>query len=447
VHPSVILISMPPRPPASRAFPALRWYWLLLPGLLALAAWLWPRTDTPAPHTRATTLLQQADQALARGHLSAADGSGARELYEAAQAIDPDRPEARQGRVQVGRAALARAKTTLAQGDTAAAQRDLELARQLQVPRAEWDAVADALRQHTLADVDLDELLERADAARAQGWLAEVPPEFPGQSAALPLYRRILALQPGHAAALCGRDDALAELLDTARAQLRTGHLESAAAAIASVKTYDPGHPDLPDTLARFTEERTALQQQAARALAHGQTDTAIEHWQRLLALDPHDTQARSGLERAAQALAEHAASQAEARQFDHAEHTLQRARELAPASPALHAASVRIARARQGQPASSPSITDDCFDTSLAANNLGRARECLEASRHHGADVDTLSARRRQLALRWIAIGEERLRSGNLPGATAALTTAQGTDPATPGLQSLEQRLQAAQR
>src|SRR5262245_40593683 len=49
-----------------------------------LADWLWPQTSAERLHV-------QAEKALAAGRLSAADGSGARELYEAALALDPDR--------------------------------------------------------------------------------------------------------------------------------------------------------------------------------------------------------------------------------------------------------------------------------------------------------------------------------------------------------------------
>jgi len=438
----------------SRAVPAtrrmLRRWWWLPSGLIALLLWCWLRTDAPAPPTRARELLQHAADALARGHLSAPDGSGARELYEAAQAMDPDLPEARRGRVDVGRAALARAQAALARGEVAAARGDLELARQLQVPRAQLEAVSAALREQGLAQVDVNGLLARADAARAQGWWVDVPPEFPDESAALPLYQQLLTLFPGHADALRGREEALAHLLEQARAALRMGDLEFAAAAIAHVRAYDPGHIDLPDTLARLTEERAGIQQQASAALAHGQVETAIERWQHLLALDRDDLEARGGIERAVQRLAEQAAVLGERRQFDEAARALARAREILPSAPALHAAEVRIARARQHQeraPTASLQVADACFQASLAANDLGRARACLEAARAQGEAVETLAARRRQLALRWIAIGEERLRSGNLSAATTALNSARETDPATPGLQALALRLETVRR
>ncbi|MGH8032585.1 MAG: hypothetical protein ACREO8_09530, partial [Luteimonas sp.] len=68
-----------------------------------------PLADVLWPQTRAQALRMQAAAALQQGRLSAADGSGARELYAAALAIDPDRSEALQGLRRVAQAALARA--------------------------------------------------------------------------------------------------------------------------------------------------------------------------------------------------------------------------------------------------------------------------------------------------------------------------------------------------
>jgi len=373
-----------PAPETARSSrpPRARYRWWLLPGILALALGWWWQTDWNPATNPTQALLAQADQALARGHLSAADGSGARELYAAAQAIDPDLPAARQGQIRVGLAALEQARQALAREDLAAARRDLALARQLQVPRVQWQPVAAALRQQERAQVDINALLERAENARRQGWLASVPPEWPEAEAALPLYQRILILHPGHAAALRGREEALADLLEQARAHLRAGRLEEAADAIAIARQHDPGHIDLPDTLARLAEERTAVQ---PRAAARTEAD-------------------------------------------EHAITTRSTGTHPPPAvTPSLHAARA-------------------CFDANLAANNLGRARECLDSARAHGEAEDILNTRQRQLAQRWIAIGEERLRRGDLAAATAALAAARAADPATPGLQALAQRLQTAQ-
>ena len=79
--------------------------WIVVVAMLILAAVLLrrPLADWIWPETRAQVLREQAELALARGHLTAGDGSGARELYEAAIAIDPDRNEARTGLARLSR--------------------------------------------------------------------------------------------------------------------------------------------------------------------------------------------------------------------------------------------------------------------------------------------------------------------------------------------------------
>jgi len=437
----------------------LRWLW---PALLLLAAgvlaWYSGGRDwrqrwlQPESQARPRILLDEAAAALERGHLSASDGSGARELYAAVRALDPDEAKARQGLVMVARAALAAAHGALARGDVAAAQERLRLARELQAPRAEREAVADALRRHVLAQMPIGVLLERAEAARRAGqWLPDEDDTIAPDDA-LTLYQQVLLLHPGHAAALRGREDVLAALLDGARARLRSGDLDAAARALAAARRFDPGHMDLPDTLARFTEERAALRRQAEAALAGGEVSTALVLWRRLLALDEHDAQARDGVARTAQVLAGRAAALAEAGRFAEADDAFRQARDLIPDAPAIRAAELRIARARQHQSVTETQppalrVLGACFDAALAANHLRRAGECLHSASVRGEDVATLAARRRQLALRWLALAEERLRRGELSAAANALETARQTDAATPGLDAFAQRLGTAGR
>src|SRR6476469_5679715 len=98
---------------ASRLAPPIEWPRWLAPTVLAvlllatlLLAYRQPLADRLWPDTRAQALLAQASQALSQGHLSAPDGRGARELYQAALAIDPDRSDARVGLARVGQVAL-----------------------------------------------------------------------------------------------------------------------------------------------------------------------------------------------------------------------------------------------------------------------------------------------------------------------------------------------------
>src|SRR5690606_6792561 len=142
------------------------WPWLLGFALLAtvlLVGSRKPLADRIWPQTRAQALRAQAAQALAQGRLTAPDGSGARELYEAALAMDPDRDEARVGLARVAEAALARARVETAQDRFADAHASLRLARALSVPRAEADRVATRLREREASHAGIPGLLAQAD--------------------------------------------------------------------------------------------------------------------------------------------------------------------------------------------------------------------------------------------------------------------------------------------
>ena len=117
------------------------------------------------------TVLAYASEAMARGHLTNPDGSGARELYEAALAMDPDRIEPRAGLARVADAALAQAREDLAADRIAQAHAHLRLARELSVPRAEAERLAAQLREREAALAGIDGLLARAASAHAQGRL------------------------------------------------------------------------------------------------------------------------------------------------------------------------------------------------------------------------------------------------------------------------------------
>src|SRR5690606_38167833 len=84
----------------------------VIAGLGVAAVW-WrrePLSEGRWPDTRVQRLRDEAALALQTGALTRADGGGARELYEAAVALDPDRPDTRAGLAKVGQAALARAE-------------------------------------------------------------------------------------------------------------------------------------------------------------------------------------------------------------------------------------------------------------------------------------------------------------------------------------------------
>src|SRR5690606_32826853 len=172
------------------------------------------------------------------------------------------RVEAVQGLARVALAALGQARTALAEDRFADAHAHLALARALSVPRAQADAVADALRTREAGQAGIDGLVARAGIAHAQGRLDD------GAGSALPLYARVLALEPAHAGALRGREDALGELLAQAREALRAGDIGYAVRLVVTVRSYDAAHIDLTDTVARLTEESGLDSDGVARLLA-----------------------------------------------------------------------------------------------------------------------------------------------------------------------------------
>ncbi len=466
---------------------------------LVVVAWRQPVADRLWPQNRAQQMRLQADAALQAGRLSVSDGSGARELYEASLAIDPDRIEGRQGLAAVAQAALAQARAAVTRDDFAQAHASLRLARELAVPSAPADAVAEALRVREAALAGLDTLMARAAQARREGRLIGAP------DAALPLYRRILSLQPDMGDALREREDTLTDVLEEARAALRDGDLAAAVAGVVTARIYDPGHVDLPDTLARLTEETDAVRRRADADLARGGLADATTRYRRLLAMSPEDEAATRGL---AHVAAQHAA-QAERLAADFAfvaaAEELARASAAAPAAPEIAIASGHLSRARQAQAQLAPSLpaaerarrvrallaeaadaeargdllappgesaydklraaralapanasvrtatarvlqaARSCFESGLRGNDLGRARACLDARATLGDEDVAMAAARRRLAQRWIAIGDERLGAGDLRGASAALASARGVDPSTPDAAAFAERLRAA--
>lgn len=469
--------------------------------LLVLFAILYrvPLADRLWPQARAQELREAAAQALAQGRLTAADGSGARELYAAALALDPDRGEARAGLQRVAEAALSQARAALHAHRFDDAHRALRLARELAIPEPAADAVAEALRLRESEVAGIDTLLVLAARARRAGRLDGE------DDAALPLYRRVLALQPTRTEALEGREDALSELLQGAGERITRGELAAAAAIVAQAGEYDPGHIDLPDARAALARAADGRRQQGARAVRLGQLDTAVAAYRDVLAVDAGDAVALAGLQRVAVAHAQRGERLAADFRFEEAERALASARALAPRSPALARAMRHLAQARQSQarlrirpgsgrrgnaqrvqrllaeaaaaeargdllgpPGESAfdhlrsaraRAPDDagvrrasarllpaarrCFEDELRGNRLARAQACLDARVQLG-DGNPREPRRR-LALRWIAVGNERLGAGELDLATRAHAAARALDPQARGLDALGERLRAA--
>jgi len=461
-----------------------------------LAEWLWPQT-------RAERLQEQAEHALAQGRLTAADGSGARELYAAALALDPDRADARAGLDKVGQAALTQARVEIAQRRFAQAHGLLLLAEELSMPRAHVVALREQLRRNEAAGVGLNELLRQAAAARAAGQLE-------GRDGALPLYQRVLELDPDRTEALEGREDTLSDLLQRARAHQAAGDLVAATEVVRRVQAADAGHVELPDALAALTRAAEDARRKADRQLHRRQLEAALESYRAALMVDAEDGAALQGLRAVASAYARRSERFAADYRFAEAEAALRQARAIAGTDtqlPAIAEAEQHLLRARQSQRqvvATPPNaaqrrrlaqlLTDaaqaqargdlltppgdsaydklraaraiapqdprvraasarlvpaatDCFNDALRGNRLVRAGACLDARRALEGETSALRQGRRELAQRWIALGDQRLSAGEVNGAQAALDAAGALDPGAEGLAAFAARLRTATR
>lgn len=485
--------------------PLPRWRGVLagLIAILGVAMLLWvrePVSDWLWPDTQVQQLREEAELALQSGVLTRSDGRGARELFEAAIALDPDRPETRYGLILVGQAALAQADAAISEERFSDAHAALALARELAVPRAQTEAVAVRLRRNEIGGAGVELLLKQAAAARGNGRLDGA------EDAALPLYESILVLQPNHTQALEGREDTLADLLQLSRQALGRGDLAEAKRLNDRVQAVDPGHVGLPDALAEFSSTVRERLRVADTDLRRGRLPRALAQYDAVVEIDPDNEHAQQGRIRVANAHAELSERHAADFRFVQAVAALQDARAIAPDAPAVTAASQHLARARQlratldsatpsaerhrrvqrllqeaavaesrGDLLSPPGVSafdkvraaralapDDkaveaaaarllpaaksCFEQALRGNRLSAAGACLDALEAMSADNSDVSRdARTRLAQRWIAVGDERLGAGELTAARNALDAAGKLDPQVDGLAEFSTRVRKA--
>ena len=473
---------------------------LLLAFLLAvlfrggISTWLWP-------DSRSEELRMQANAALQAGRFTATDGSGARELFEAALALQPDQVQAREGLARLALAALTRAEHEIEQDRFPAARTDLQLAQALDAPHARVDAVLVMLHEHEADNGGIDELLARAASARAAGRLDQ------DEASALPLYQRALALQPRNQHAVEGREDALTDLLQPAQAALERGDAQTVSELLQRAWRFDPGHVELPALragLAQLVEGRA----QRVRVLVDKRSfERAAALCIELRGLQGNGAMPAACSTDVVAGLAARATRLAADFDFAGSEQLLATAKELGADDPRIRGAQRHLVQARQGASklpdvhrpnrrdaaevqtlladaakaqargdwitppgdsawdklrAARALAPDDarvqhalaalepaarkCQADALRDNRLRESQACLDVWRQLDPLDRDLPPARQRLAQRWIAIGDQRLERGEIDAAAQAAEQARLLDPATPGLAEFTQRLRRAQ-
>ncbi|RDS84618.1 hypothetical protein DWU98_01225 [Dyella monticola] len=337
--------------------PGKRFGWLmpvLIVVLLAAIGGLWfnqGRLRSLVPRTDFDDVLHRAQVALQAGHLDGTDGTSARELFEAARALEPDNDAARQGLNDVGRAEVARADAALQAGNIDVATEALTNARELLGGGSDIDRLTQAIAKAQISSGDTDTVIAQAQQALTAGRLD-------GPDGAATLYQRVLTAEPDNAVARHGMDqvgDAMAAQIQKA---LNANDVVAASSAIDRLATLLPNYAQLPTLRASLS----ALQAQASSTLndainqgndalragniAGDGNDTALAHFKAALAIDPNNAQAKAGLGQVAQALVVQANAAIDAGDADHARQLLDEAAPLAPQSADLIAARARLNQA-----------------------------------------------------------------------------------------------------
>jgi serine/threonine-protein kinase PpkA len=462
------------------------------------------------PQTRYEAVLEQADQALRNGRLSDADGSGARELYLRALALNPDDGRARDGLLAVGEAFLAEARVALAEQRSDDAHRALALARDVGIAGSRIDPVAEQLLQGAQRESELETAVRAAQAALAEDRIDG------SDDSALALYQQALRIAPESEVARHGLRRTLSRLLARAGAAIERGELDQAERGIDAVAALDPTHVELGPQRGRLAEareqQRGALQGQldgAAELLRGGRLiapagANARDAYRAILAERPGLADAEAGLRAVADRLLLQADRAAADFDFDQARALIDQARRTVPDHSGLRRAEQRVVDLeKRGAALTALAATDPAqlardLDTAAAALAAGRlihppgesafdlyksvlrrdpgnaaaragiaalpdaarqrfeqalSRNRLSDARGYMQGLETLAPAdsalpdmRRRLARSLLGYADERLGAGELDRARAAVEMAAEIDPSSEGLPAMQARLEQAE-
>jgi tetratricopeptide (TPR) repeat protein len=328
---------------------------------IVVIGWLWNHQAMLSgmlPQTQLNALLERADTAYSAGNLAGGPDS-ARDLYEAARALDPDNEHALTGLQNVGHAELDQAQAALKKRDYAAARSSLEEARSLLGGGAAVDVMDQALAKAVLQTSNVDVLINQARSALANG-------HIDGPDGAATLFGKVLAGDPNNAVARHGMDQ-IGDLLATRiQGQIGSSDLAGAKQTLSNLAGLFPRYSLLPTLRAAVAAADRDSDSQRDQYLDQGQAylregkisgtgdDNAEAQFKAALKADPGSDQARAGLGQVAQALIVQANAAMESGQSQDAKTLLDDAAALAPKSADLAAARSRLA-ASESRPAPEP--------------------------------------------------------------------------------------------
>ena len=347
--------------------PVKRRGWLipvLLLLVLAVVGEVWHRrnfiSDHLLPRTEFNSVLHRAQQALAAGHLDGNDGTSARELFQAAVALEPDNNTARNGLHQVAMAELSQADAALQADNLDVATQKAAVARELLGGGSDVDRLDRMIATKRASEVQISTLVTQAQQAFAAG-------QYGGDHGAGALYRQALIASPGNAVAQHGLDQVGDALAAQAQKAIDANDGAAADAAIEQLAALQPNNAALPGLRAARAQagqqDSAALAadlQQGDQALRDGRItgpgdDTALAHYKAALALSPGNPQALAGLGKVAQALTLQASAAMDTGDDAQAGKLLDEAAALAPKSADIAAARAHLQGTRSHAVAATP--------------------------------------------------------------------------------------------
>lgn len=368
----------PPVTPPRREDRQRRHGWLvplLLLVVVAVVATAWlnqGRLRGLLPRTDLNGVLSRAQQALQTGHLDGHDGTSARELFQAAVALEPDNDRARDGLHQVGQAELDKAETALQAGQIEEAAQHAAVARELLGGGSDIDRFDQAIDTARARQVQKADLVEQAQQAFAAGKLA-------GEHGAGVLYQQVLRADPGNAVAAHGLNQVGDALAAQAQKALAAGDTAAADAAIEQLAGLQPNNGALPalraTQLRRRQQDQEALDAALKQGMAalragriSGADDSALAHFKAALALDPDNAEAKAGLGKVAQALTVQANAALDGDNPAQATRLLDQAAALAPKSADLAAVRARLKGATSPTDSAKAAAPEPASSTASAA-------------------------------------------------------------------------------